>query len=79
MFRIIVGSVILMMVLEDLALAQGGIDPQCTKMPDKIGCTCAVQNGGFIDPNTKWWWSKRNRNAPTNEAFVQCQMRMRGK
>jgi hypothetical protein len=79
MLRVIIGSVILTILLGDTALAQGGIDPQCRKVPDKIGCTCAVQNGGFIDPNTHWWWSKRTRNAPTNEAFVQCQMRMRGK
>jgi hypothetical protein len=79
MVRIIIGSVILMMMFGDFALAQGGIDPRCNRAQDKIGCTCAVQNGGFIDPNTKWWYSKLNRNAPTNEAFVQCQMRRRGK
>ena len=61
MFRVITGSVILTIVLGDWALAQGGIDPQCSKARDKIGCTCAVQNGGFVDPNTHWWWSKRTR------------------
>jgi hypothetical protein len=79
MFRKIIGSVILMMMFAGSALAQGGIDPQCRGARDKIGCTCAVQNGGFVDPNTKWWYSKRSRNAPTNEAFVQCQIRRRGK
>jgi hypothetical protein len=24
------------------------IDPQCRKMRDKVGCTCALQNGGRI-------------------------------
>jgi hypothetical protein len=79
MFRVIIGSVIHTIVLGELALAQVGIDPQCSKARDKIGCTCAVQNGGFVDPNTHWWWSKRNKRDLTNEAFVQCQMRMRGK
>jgi hypothetical protein len=76
MFRIMTGSVILMTVLGDLALAQGGLDPRCSGMRDKLGCTCALQNGGFIDQNKQQWWSKRNRNALTNEAFVQCQIRM---
>ena len=79
MFRTMIGSVILTMMFADLTLAQGGTDRRCSGAQDKIGCTCAVQNGGFVDPNTKWWYSKRNINAPTNEAFVQCQIRMRGK
>ena len=57
------------------------IAPQCKRMPDQIGCTCAVQNGGGIIAQRgggRYWYSKRWGNSPTNEAFVNCQMRARG-
>ena len=28
--------------------AAGDIDPRCQSMHDKVRCTCALQNGGFI-------------------------------
>ena len=36
-------------VFTAMASAQG-IDPRCTAMRDKVGCTCAVQNGGNVAP-----------------------------
>lgn len=33
-----------------LAAASAGIDPRCTEMRDKVGCTCAVQNRGNVAP-----------------------------
>ena len=50
-----------------------GIDPRCAKMRDKVGCTCALQNGGYIKP-TGGWASARKTNSgrPTNQAFTQC-------
>jgi len=39
------------------------IDPQCAKMDDKIGCTCALQNGGSIGirhGRMEWWFGRGN-------------------
>jgi hypothetical protein len=57
------------------------IAPECKKMKDPIGCTCAVQNGGGVEPQRGGgmrWFSKRSSKQPTNEAFVKCNMRARG-
>jgi hypothetical protein len=53
--------------------AAAGIDPQCAKMRDKVGCTCALQNGGEIRPNGQWRYPGR-----TVEAFSAC-MRKAGR
>jgi hypothetical protein len=57
--------------------------PECKKMLDPIGCTCALQNGGFMEAPARGggrnWWSKRNRHGAPNEAFVRCNMRERGR
>ena len=54
------------------------VAPECAKMKDKLGCTCAVQNGGFIryKPGAKnpTWHSKRRTTEPPNAAFIQCQI-----
>jgi uncharacterized caspase-like protein len=51
-------------------------DARCNKMADKLGCLCAVRNGGGISTDGKSWYSKRGgSSALTNEAFVQCQIR----
>jgi hypothetical protein len=55
-------------------LAQEG-DSRCSKMRDKLGCLCAVQNGGGISTDGRSWYSKRSTQTATNEAFVQCQLR----
>jgi uncharacterized caspase-like protein len=48
----------------------------CGRMHDKLGCLCAVQNGGGISNDGRSWYSKRGgQSATTNEAFVQCQIR----
>jgi hypothetical protein len=46
----------------------------CNRAHDKIGCLCAVRNGGGVNTNGHWY-SKRGSNTPANEAFVQCQLR----
>jgi hypothetical protein len=55
------------------------IDPRCVTMKDKVGCTCALQNGGGIGrrpgTNRKRWYSKRGGQTHVNEAFVQCMIR----
>ncbi len=50
-------------------------DSRCNRMHDKLGCLCAVQNGGGISADGRSWYSRSNSQAATNEAFVQCQIR----
>ena len=56
--------------------------PECQRIRDPIGCTCALQNGGFIEAPARGggrnWWSKRHKKDPVNQAFVECNMRARG-
>ena len=49
-------------------------DPRCAKMRDKVGCNCALQNGGGIS-KTGGWYSKLRQSDPVNERFVQCMIR----
>lgn len=56
-------------------VGQEGGSP-CSRMRDRIGCTCALQNGGGISADGRSWYSKSGgQSAQTNEAFVQCQIR----
>jgi hypothetical protein len=34
--------------------AAGDIDPRCQSMRDKVRCTCALQNGGYIR-GSRWY------------------------
>jgi hypothetical protein len=56
------------------------INPKCQKMRDKIGCTCALENGGWLYAGGTRWASARhtNRGRPTNQAFTDCNIRHRG-
>lgn len=52
------------------------IDPRCAKMKDPMGCTCALENGGYIRPDGRWASARGTNNArPTNQAFTQCMMK----
>jgi len=55
------------------------ISPRCMTMRDKIGCTCALENGGGIGrragSDRRRWYSKRAGQRHVNEAFVQCMVR----
>src|SRR5690348_984232 len=50
------------------------IRPECAKMLDKIGCTCALNNGGGI--NNGRWYSVRGRGTHNgglpNQAFIKA-------
>ncbi|MHC2620082.1 hypothetical protein ACVIW2_002114 [Bradyrhizobium huanghuaihaiense] len=50
-------------------------DSRCDRMNDRLGCLCALQNGGGISPDGKSWWSKRRTTDAPNEAYVRCQIR----
>ena len=54
------------------------IRPECTQMRDRVGCTCALENGGVIVQQTNGrpgWASKTSDKRHVNEAFVQCMLR----
>jgi hypothetical protein len=59
------------------------IAPECQKMKDPIGCTCAVQNGGSVivqKGGGERWFSKRGGSrTATNDAFVQCNIKAKGR
>lgn len=74
MMRVQLAAALGLLSMAGSAEAQG-VDPRCAKARDKLGCTCAVQNGGGIDEATGRWYSTRSRRAATNEAFIQCQLR----
>ena len=52
------------------------IDPRCAKFGDKLGCTCALLNGGriYTDGARTRWASAigTTKGRPTNQAFTQC-------
>jgi hypothetical protein len=56
------------------------IHPRCAKFNfnDKVGCTCALENGGDIVPRKGggWRWvSKTSGRQTVNDGFVQCMKR----
>ena len=55
------------------------IHPRCVTMKDKVGCTCALENGGGVGrrpgSDRRRWYSKRGGVRHVNEAFVQCMIR----
>jgi len=55
------------------------IDPRCAKhnFRDKVGCTCALENGGSIIPRRGggWRWVHRVGSQAVNEGYVQCMRR----
>jgi hypothetical protein len=55
------------------------IHPDCAKrnFSDKVGCTCALENGGSIIPRPGggWRWVHRMGYQAVNEGYVQCMRR----
>ena len=57
------------------------IAPECKRMPDQIGCTCAVQNGGGIIPQrggVEVLVFQTLGNQPDQRSVRQRQKRARG-
>jgi hypothetical protein len=76
--RLAVVAVALAVLAMSAADAQR-IHPRCVTMRDKVGCTCALENGGGIGrrpgTNRRRWYSKRAGQQHVNEGFVQCMIR----
>jgi hypothetical protein len=76
MTRIMLRGLAVAITLTVLSTASGfaiTIDPQCASMNNKIGCTCALQSGGFVDGNHRWHPPHvRGTGATANPAFQQC-------
>lgn len=55
------------------------INPRCAKhnFSDKVGCTCALENGGAIVPRRGggWRWVSKTGHRQVNDEFVQCMRR----
>lgn len=54
------------------------IRPECAKMRDKVGCTCALENGGRIitkPGSSRRYWASRMARQAVNEGFVACMKR----
>ena len=55
------------------------VHPRCGKFNfrDKVGCTCALENGGAIEPRPGggWRWVHRRGYQSVNEGYVQCMKR----
>jgi hypothetical protein len=56
------------------------IHPRCAKFNfrDKLGCTCALENGGSIEPRPGggWRWvHRRGSQQSVNEGYIQCMRR----
>ena len=74
----------LTLALTTSAAAAIPIAPECQRMRDPVGCTCAIQNGGGVTVRKgggERWYSKRGGSrsrTATNEAFVQCNIKARG-
>ena len=48
---------------------EAGIDQQCSQMDQKVKCTCAVQNGGYI--SGRHWYTARF-SGTVNEGYIKC-------
>jgi hypothetical protein len=82
MKALILSSAILAVVATEAAAQK--IDPRCTRMRDPVGCTCALENGGYITTQGNWTANKPGRGGTDagrhlNEAFYQCNMRRKGR
>jgi len=71
-------GVVFLGFIEILPTSASALDirPECSKMRDKIGCTCALNNGGGITAYGKRWYSVRGRHVNNggypNQAFTLC-------
>lgn len=52
------------------------IRPECQTARDKVECTCALNAGGGIRPDGRWFLVRgRSEEVHVNTAFVACMQR----
>jgi len=52
------------------------IRPECKTARDRVECTCALNAGGGIRPDGRWFLvSGRSEEAHVNTAFIVCMQR----
>ena len=52
------------------------IRPECKTARDKVECTCALNSGGGIRPDGRWFLVRgRGEEVHVNTAFVACMQR----
>jgi hypothetical protein len=72
----VLSSLVSLASLSAVSLATAQVDSRCNKARDKVGCTCAVQNGGGFRPDGTWY--HRLHNQPVSENYIAC-MKKRGR
>lgn len=75
--KLLVASAVLALVGTHADAQQ--IHPKCAKFNfrDKVGCTCALENGGSIVPRQGggWRWVHRSGYQSVNDGYVRCMKR----
>ena len=52
------------------------IRPECKTARDKVECTCALNSGGGIRPDGRWFLVRgRGEEVHVNTAFIACMQR----
>ena len=52
------------------------IRPECRQARDKVECTCALNSGGGIRPDGRWFLVRgRSEEVHLNTAFIACMQR----
>lgn len=52
------------------------IRPECKNARDKVECTCALNSGGGIRPDGRWFLVRgRSEEVHLNTAFIACLQR----
>ena len=52
------------------------IRPECRQERDKVECTCALNSGGGIRPDGRWFLVRgRGEEVHVNTAFIACMQR----
>lgn len=65
-------AIVGLLCMMPVAASAQKIHPDCMKMRDKIGGTCALKNGGGIKANGTWYSVPGPNNRPRNQAFTDC-------
>jgi len=72
-----ISLVVISFSLPIVTVSAQAIDPRCTEMRDKVGCTCAVQNGGNVAPYCPDRYGRKAWCYPARglHGYVECMHR----
>jgi len=80
MLNRMMAATVLVLVSGAIALAAQAhapkIRPECRQERDPVECTCALNSGGGIRPDGRWFLVRgRSEEVHVNTAFVACMLR----